>query len=117
MAIKGTLEVRAAKRFHGSPKAFFCFRSIEKGPPTARIRKLPKKITEARSPLSTRGVKDQRATPQRKGCRVIRWIPFAGSFSVSRAPPPTEVGFGVVNARTTKKKATSITIKATGRSA
>jgi len=47
----------------------------------------------------------------------MRWIPFAGSFSFSKAPPRTAVGFGVVKARTTKKNANNITISAAGRSA
>jgi len=54
IAKNGTFEVRAANRFQASPKAFSRFRSIEKGPPTAKIRKLPKKTTEARSPLSVK---------------------------------------------------------------
>ena len=78
---------------------------------------LPKKITEASSPLAARCRIAHSATPHMKGCRVTRMIPIAGDFASGSGFWPTTVGFAAVTAQTTSRNANGIKASARCRTA
>jgi hypothetical protein len=74
-------------------------------PRSVSTRKVPKKTTEASSPFAATWNAAQIATPQRKGCRVIRKTPLTAPAFCAVASCRTVVGLGVSKPGTARRKA------------
>ena len=69
----------------------------------------PQRTSVARSPWASRWEAAHKVAAQRKGWRVTRKMPGAGSCALAQASPPSTVGLLVVSPATARMKAKGMT--------